>query len=264
MDPAYSVLIYSKYSANCKKAFDLMRNSGVDFTSLQLLCIDNEKVRQRIKQNKQIEVESVPCVLSVFSNGNVEKYDGANVFNWIENIIIRFAPPPLPPQPPSQPPMPPQQRRVRIVEPEQEAEQEAEPEPEEERPIRRPAKQQSRSKIPPRMKPIQQQEEVQGTPISEVPMEDEPETDRHRNIPQPRRIKHDDSGQFIEDEELFGGEVVDYRRNPVNTVKNTTQRAAPDPFGTRAKAEEMARGRDAVEAEINNRQKRSIPEMRRP
>jgi hypothetical protein len=89
-EPRFSTLIYSKYSANSTKFLDLIKNSGVDFTNLlklELLCIDNQTVRNRILKNTKIDVKSVPCVLIVFPDGKIEKYDGEHVFNWASTII---------------------------------------------------------------------------------------------------------------------------------------------------------------------------------
>lgn len=89
-EPNFSTLIYSKYSKNSTKFLELIKNSGVDFTSfmkMECLCIDNQKIRNRVLSNTKIEVKTVPCVLIVFPSGNIEKYDGESVFNWANNII---------------------------------------------------------------------------------------------------------------------------------------------------------------------------------
>ncbi len=89
-EPRFSTLIYSKYSANSTKFLELIKNSGVDFTNLlklELLCIDNQTIRNRIMKNTKIDIKSVPCVLIVFPDGNIEKYDGDSVFNWASTII---------------------------------------------------------------------------------------------------------------------------------------------------------------------------------
>jgi hypothetical protein len=100
-EPQYSVLVFSKYSDNCKKLIQLISSSGVNFSNLQSLCIDNDKVRQRILQNEIFNITVVPSILSIYNNGNVEAYEGANAFNWVQEIITRFSPPPQPqPQPP--------------------------------------------------------------------------------------------------------------------------------------------------------------------
>jgi hypothetical protein len=106
-----------------------MTNSGVNFSPLQSLCIDNENIRKRILDNKQFNITVVPSILSVYSNGNVETYEGLNAFNWVQAIIAKFTPPPpqqLPPQLPPPPPVqhlpPPPPRRIprRVVEQDEE------------------------------------------------------------------------------------------------------------------------------------------------
>jgi hypothetical protein len=72
---------------------DVMNSSKVDFlksTGLQNLCIDNEEVRNRIIQNKQINITSVPCILVIFPDGIIEKYEGLHTFKWVEEIISSF------------------------------------------------------------------------------------------------------------------------------------------------------------------------------
>ena len=101
MESQLSVLLYSKYSSLSKKLMNIIQTSGVDFTakfSLQPLCIDNEKIRTRVIQNTNIEVTTVPCLLIIFPDGGIEKYDGAHIFEWVEGIIRQSAPPPPPPQ----------------------------------------------------------------------------------------------------------------------------------------------------------------------
>jgi hypothetical protein len=248
MDPLYSVIIYSKYSPNSKKLFDMIEQSGVDITNkIQLLCIDNNKVRQRIKNNKQIEVTSVPCILSVFSNGGVEKYDSSHAFAWIENFIQRFAPPPPPPAPPIyNPPPPPSPSLPKNHKSEDEDVQHI---------------QKRKPKIPRRMQLIKDVDQLQATSIDDLPMED---TDRHRNIPQPKRIRQDE-GNYVEDEELFSGEVVDNNREPSNVVRSNAanRRNSPDPSGIKARADELARGRDDMDKSFANPNKRPM-EDRRP
>jgi hypothetical protein len=93
MESNFSVLLYSKYSATSKQLMDVMNSSKVDFlksTGLQNLCIDNEEVRNRIIQNKQINITSVPCILVIFPDGIIEKYEGLHTFKWVEEIISSF------------------------------------------------------------------------------------------------------------------------------------------------------------------------------
>jgi hypothetical protein len=102
MEPQTTVFIHSKYSESCRKLLDIIQQCKVDFNFIQLLCIDNEDVRRRIKQNEKIKVEVVPCILSIYQGGNVEKFDGEYAFAWVQDIIQRLTPPeiiPIPIQP---------------------------------------------------------------------------------------------------------------------------------------------------------------------
>jgi hypothetical protein len=89
------IFIYSKYSSNCKQFFEIIQRSNVDFTAdnLKLLCVDNEKIRPFILNNKKIQLGIVPTILIIFTNGVVEKYEGHTAFNWLESIILKHKPP---------------------------------------------------------------------------------------------------------------------------------------------------------------------------
>jgi hypothetical protein len=62
------------------------------------VCIDNEDIRSQILNDKKIEINSVPCLLIAYSTGNVEKYEGSNVFEWIEQTVSKYMPQQLQPQ----------------------------------------------------------------------------------------------------------------------------------------------------------------------
>jgi len=89
-----------------------MRDSGVNFSPLQSVCLDNETIRKRILENKQFNITVVPVILSVYSNGNVETYEGSNAFNWVQTVISKFTPPPQLHSTPPQLPPPPQQELI--------------------------------------------------------------------------------------------------------------------------------------------------------
>lgn len=252
MEPQYSVFIFSKYSPNCKKIFEIIGNSGIDMDKtigdkLQLLCVDNEQIRKRIRENQQIDVVSVPCILSIFPNGGVEKYDGTHAFTWVENLIMRYMPPPPTPAPA---PLP-----LQRMEPE------LEPEPESESESVRHKSKPKRVKIPNRMKPI---EHSTATSIDDIPLAED-DSDRHRNLPQPKRIRRDES-EYLEDNELFSGEIPDNRRESRNIVRSSAsasdRRNNSDPNGLRAKAEALARGRDDIDRQFSNPTGRPVGDRR--
>ncbi len=278
MEPQYSVLVYSKYSQSCKRLFNIIRESGIDFSSLQLLCIDNNEIRKRIKNNKQIDVCVVPSILSIFVDGGVEKYEGEHVFNWVETIIARVKPPqqsrpPRPPQPPIQEDY---EQDPQELEDEKRAQDAREyktrqeqsydnPQPRQAQPkpgqrstedsvSQRKQQPKQPKKIPARMKPIPRTDE-QATSIDDILFELN-ETDRHRLVQQPKRIQQTD-GKFLEDDSLFSGEQVDYRHEPGNVVKQDSRKSA-DVHGIMERAKQLAQGRDEMDTKMNDQSKRPM------
>ena len=242
MEPQYSVFLYSKYSSFCKRIFDTFATHNVDTDKLSSIrfhtvCIDNDKIRKRILENAKIEVESVPCILSIYTNGGVEKYEGGHAFKWVESLVSKIAPPP-PPQPIPLPQPPPPQPTKQPIEDHEDVPRK---------------KSGTKSRVKSRPQPREQIEipddEAGGTSIDDLPYEDE--SDRHRSVPQPHRIRQDETG-YIEDDELFQGDQVDNRREPNGVLRaSASDRKTVDPNGTRAKAEELARGREEIERQIN-------------
>ncbi len=106
------ILLHSNYSAICRQLLSALQECPVNIytlTGLSLLCVDNEKIRKKITQCKKIEITSVPTLL-IISGNTLEKYEGQDVFDWIDTIVNKYLPPqenylpPPPPQPPTPPP----------------------------------------------------------------------------------------------------------------------------------------------------------------
>lgn len=102
----FSVLLYSQYSSKSKKLLNFISQYRIEtsYFNLTLLCIDNENIRKQILSSKKININVVPCILVIYPDGVVEKYEGTNAFNWMEDKITKLIPklydepPPLPPQ----------------------------------------------------------------------------------------------------------------------------------------------------------------------
>jgi hypothetical protein len=122
MESQSTILLYSKYSQYSNKLIKLIEESNTDFVknvNLTNLCVDNEDVRKRILKSKNIIIQNVPCILILYNDGGVEKYEGDDAFKWVEEIISKLNPTPrllqqpvpshLQPPVPShlQPPVPP-------------------------------------------------------------------------------------------------------------------------------------------------------------
>ena len=219
-----SVLIYSKYSQHCKKLLDIIQNSNVDFSELQTLCIDNEKIRNRIKSNKLLEISCVPCLLNLYQNGTVEKFETTDCFNWFNTYIKENS-----------------ENKTEI--PKQEVLREREmPKQEREMPKQEVLKETDIQKTErPKMK------KIESTNIEDIPFEES--NDRHKNIPQPKRIRDGDAG-YIDDEQLFSGEQSELREVSI-AIKKQKSTISQDPHGTSAKAKQLAQAREEIENSIN-------------
>ena len=75
-----AVCLYSKYSQRSKEFLDDIHPS----MGIQMLCVDNEEVRQAIvKDNHGYHIKTVPCIFLFHSNGRLEKYEGSDAFTWL-------------------------------------------------------------------------------------------------------------------------------------------------------------------------------------
>ena len=266
MESRLSVLLYSKYSATSKKLMDIMEDSGVNFSAivaLQPLCIDNEKVRNKIIQNQQINVSSVPCILVIFTDGVIEKYDGAHAFNWIEQIIVKHIPHP-PPQ--TQPPLPQQQsktvsfdvdqREQRLKEKERYLEQKMkEIEYEKIRDQNRQKfekrdesnpKEHRRQRIIPKT-PSQSPDKYisETTAIDDLRSDDDNDkisSDRYRQ-PKPVGRILENSGNYVQDDNLFKGTPPNMRKAHQSAVKGIKSDNS-NSTDIMSKAQELAKGRE--------------------
>lgn len=85
MDILHSVLLYSKYSVNCNVLMKKIKQ--LPSNDMRMLCVDNEKIRKQIKNDEQLVIKMVPCILIIYSNGSVEQYEGDHAFNYIEAML---------------------------------------------------------------------------------------------------------------------------------------------------------------------------------
>lgn len=81
-----NIILYSKFSEYSKQFIEIINNCGINL-NVTYLCVDNPEARQRVLSSKDINIKNLPCLLIVYSNGNVEKCEGENCFIWINDII---------------------------------------------------------------------------------------------------------------------------------------------------------------------------------
>lgn len=211
MDHHLCVLLYSKYSPLSNQLMQGINTAPVNLNSvvgLNPICIDHEEVRARILKANQIEVSHVPCILLVYPNGGVEKYEGTNAFKWVSETVRKHIPPP-PPQPPPQPRPPPKPKNPP---PPEEDDYEEEEEPPPRRPARKqPSKQQTPRKQPPRMPP--------ATAIEDL---DDEEEEEEMDMPQrpPVAVRSGPGGYDMTSE---FGEPNEPNRDMSNRIRPNTQ-----------------------------------------
>jgi hypothetical protein len=74
------------YSNHCKQFLDLW-NQYNTLIPLNLICVDNKIIRNRIINSKKIKITLVPCVMILKSDGLLLTYDGSNAFDWLQEVI---------------------------------------------------------------------------------------------------------------------------------------------------------------------------------
>jgi hypothetical protein len=102
------------------------------------------------------------------------------------------------------------------------------------------------------------------TSIENIIYEDEEsqeETDRHITKPSPRRIRQDE-GSYIEDDNLFSGEMTDNRKQPKNTTKGKADKKTVDANGIKAKADELAKLRELDDKQLGHPARRPLGDRR--
>ena len=81
------VLLYSKYSNSCNDLITQLKQYPLYFSHINLLCVDNEKIRTKIINSNLIKITFVPCLLIVSSNGVTKQYENTQLFEFISEII---------------------------------------------------------------------------------------------------------------------------------------------------------------------------------
>lgn len=142
MDPDYLIVLYSKYSSQCKLILDVYNRASVDY--IKLLCIDNVDVRTSVLKSQKLNLTTVPCVLLMYRDGSMEKFETGDVASWIKTQLEKYLPQPkvsqieMQPQPQQVQPQPqmqqqqhmqPQQIQPQQMQPQQIQPQQMQPQP---------------------------------------------------------------------------------------------------------------------------------------
>lgn len=189
-----AVCLYSKYSQRSKEFLDDIHPS----MGIQMLCIDNEEVRQAIvKDNQGYHIKTVPCIFLFHSNGRLEKYEGSDAFTWLRKArevieansfqqqqqMLQQTPIQL------QQPVQPQQTPIQFqqpVQPQQTQIQQQMPSPP-----------QPEIQQPPQFEPQQPYEHVNNEPLDITPIDENGIQSLHQNLP-PQQNAEDIMNQEME------------------------------------------------------------------
>ena len=94
-----NVLFYSKFSNACKTFINLLDKVPELKQNINMICIDNKDVIDRIMKNDKLEVKQVPCILRIYqTNGYVELFEGEKSFQFLNAYLSQVQPQPKPPQ----------------------------------------------------------------------------------------------------------------------------------------------------------------------
>ena len=89
------VCLYSKYSEKCRSFLEYVSTTPLD---MKMLCIDNENVRKLMEKDEpRYRIRMVPCLLIFQMNGVMEKKEGFESFEYVQQILkeLRHVPNPI-------------------------------------------------------------------------------------------------------------------------------------------------------------------------
>lgn len=106
MQPEYLIVLFSKYSSVCQSLLELYDEQSMN--TIKFICIDHSTIRKRVLEDKILQVKQVPCVLFVYPQNRIEKFEGSNVTKWLSEKLLQLQPQqqPQPFVPQSQQPQP--------------------------------------------------------------------------------------------------------------------------------------------------------------
>jgi hypothetical protein len=81
------VVFYSKFSDACKIFISKIKDIDEIKNSVQLVCIDNKKVRKIIQDNKSLSITKLPCLFKIYDSGDVELFEGEDAYNALNTYV---------------------------------------------------------------------------------------------------------------------------------------------------------------------------------
>lgn len=224
MEIQYTVLLNSRYSLPCQNFLNTLVQSGIDYKNLLKFVqvnIDNEQIRKQILNSNNIDIKSVPCILLIYTDGSVEKYEGSDAFRWLDEIIsnntihniqipqqVQISSQPIQPQPQPQP----QPSQIQNV-------------PEQPAPLQNETSQMASQMIVPKSVNTQ----IDSPPSMPPPP---PETNPEESTP----IEDISDGENVDIDEIFPPKYASLRTGPASYEINS------ETFGKRDRVQKVTRG----------------------
>ena len=84
------VLIYSKYSKACNELMDTLGQMPpllYRVLIMRYLCVDSESVREKMRKNQTVPINTVPTLLVNYADDVMEKYEGDDVYVWLDQFM---------------------------------------------------------------------------------------------------------------------------------------------------------------------------------
>lgn len=79
------ICFYSKYSKISQEYLKLLQRQKEH--NIDLICIDNKDIREKIRNDKTINITEVPCIIIMYSNEFIEKMSTSESYNWVKGIL---------------------------------------------------------------------------------------------------------------------------------------------------------------------------------
>jgi len=81
------VLLFSKFSSSSKKLQIQLEKTPDILKALNIIYIDNKKIRQQVLNDTKVKVSFLPCLIRLNEEtSNFDIYEGQNVFDFFSNI----------------------------------------------------------------------------------------------------------------------------------------------------------------------------------
>jgi hypothetical protein len=79
------ILFFSAFSKNCALSLQMVKN----ITNVKTTCMrmDTKYIRDIIQKNRFLNIRSVPTLLIIYTEGNIQLFEGKKTELWLQNFI---------------------------------------------------------------------------------------------------------------------------------------------------------------------------------